>query len=369
MILHLVHDDKITNRIITHFEKALPNQNLFLICVPRQPYQYVKMTKHCISYQDFITQEKLIDFSQVIVHSLNLRKRYILNHYIPKDIPVYWIIWKNYLYNQLLAPKGFILYDKDNPFTKGSWITRKLKPYKKWQAEREQKAMTIFIEKRVNFLLSDTTENDVDQLIKLLPSLANIPSFPFFYYTLDELLDQTQQNTIINGSNILLGCSCSPTNNHTYAMKTLSKLDLGNRKVFVPLSYSIDKSYLKKVMTKGKQEFKKNFNPLTEFLPLNEYNQLLQSVNVAIYGNFIPEAFKSICVSLYLGAKVFLPKQNPLHQWAKSCNIKLFNLEELTQYELDTPLSEKIRLQHRTILSEQYSLKRLLELIQNTWKS
>ena len=45
-------------------------------------------------------------------------------------------------------------------------------------------------------------------------------------------------NSEVCGNSIMIGNSASGTNNHEYVMRILSKLDIGSRRVIVPLSYS-----------------------------------------------------------------------------------------------------------------------------------
>ena len=55
-------------------------------------------------------------------------------------------------------------------------------------------------------------------------------------------------NSEVCGNSIMIGNSASGTNNHEYVMRILSKLDIGSRRVIVPLSYSGKKGYVDHVL-------------------------------------------------------------------------------------------------------------------------
>ncbi len=185
----------------------------------------------------------------------------------------------------------------------------------------------------------------------------------FFYYPIESILGTEMMNKWVEGNNIQIGNSASTTNNHEYAMRYLAKLELNDRKVVVPLSYSGTAEYRNSVKKAGTTSFGNNFIPLENFLPLEEYNRLMTSFGVAIYGNWRQEAIGNILISLYLGAKVFLPKVNPVSEWAKRHNLIVFELETISQEAIDTPLDEASRKHNREILLELYSLNRLKSLI------
>ena len=117
MILHLVHDEKIINRTIAIFEEVNPHQNIFVVFT-RHQLKYVNKQDNVILFKDFEKKYSSKDFSSVIVHFLNSRKIRFINKYIDKKLPIYWIIWGNDLYNKLLYPKGFELYDTQSSYYK-----------------------------------------------------------------------------------------------------------------------------------------------------------------------------------------------------------------------------------------------------------
>ena len=369
MILHLVNDEKIINRTVRLFESAAPGKHLFVVFSSHKKFKHVSSAASVINKTDFFKYKDQHCFSAIVIHLLNTRKISFIKKHRLNHIPVYWIIWGADLYNKLLEPKGFEMYYRDNTYSSPSHILKLfISPLKKLQTKLRVNQTMAFVRKRINYLVTDTTENDYEKFVQYYPEVKKIPWRDFFYYPIDEILGESLLNAQVTGENILLGNSGSLTNNHKYAYQYLYKLKLGNRKVIVPLSYSGNKKYKKEIMTRGKDLFGENFCPLIDFLPLPQYNELMTSAAVAIYANWRQEAIGNIIIALYLGAKVFIAGRNPVFAWAKGHGLIVFELETITQQELDTPLTADEKVSNRHILSTLYNKKRFFSLVKNTFQ-
>ena len=91
------------------------------------------------------------------------------------------------------------------------------------------------------------------------------------------------------------------------------------------------------------------------------------SFSVAIYGNFRQEAVGNILISLYLGAKDFLPENNPVYFWAKKLNLIIFALESISQKDIEEKLDISSRNHNRNIILNLYNTKRLKSLIEENF--
>lgn len=362
MILHLVHDEKIINRTIGIFESVAPNKNIFVVFT-RHQLKHVKPQKNVIFFEDFNKSYDVEKFSSVIIHFLNSRKIKFVKKYIPKKLPVFWIIWGNDLYNKLLYPKGFELYDKQSSYCQNNKKIFIKNLFNKFIGVFKTIKIEKFISEYINYIAIDITETDYKMLLKYYPKFKSIQCKEFFYYPIEAILGENFMQKRIEGNNIQIGNSASITNNHEYAMRFLSKLKIENRNVFVPLSYSGTKEYKNSVKLKGVEYFGDKFKALDDFLPLKEYNKLMLSFGFAIYGNFRQEAIGNILVSLYLGTKVFLPKDTPVYLWAKKHNLIVFELETISQEEINEFLDENSRTNNRNIILKIYNLERLKSLI------
>lgn len=399
MILHLANDEKIIGRTMEIFEEVYPFGNLWVITnrsckkdlsiiqpTPKTEHlllgrkEFLKDIKGNISAVMERCGESLglpnnlpengLSGSRVniLIHLLNPRKINIVRQ-MQKALPatcnvkIYWIIWGLDLYNKLLAPAGFEMFTSDNVYS--GLFDKSFGAFNRIGAAKEAKSTVKFIEKSVDYIVTDTTESDYSQLVKYYPQLAAKPWKDFFYYPIDTILGELYYRPLPNGSckeTVMVGNSASRTNNHKYLLALLSQFDLRGKKVVVPLSYSGRARYVNEVVAYGKKEVE-GFVPLMKFMPLDEYNRLQSSTAVALFGNLRQEAIGNIMIALYMGAKVFLFESNPVYEWAATHNLKVYPMSALSQVELDTLLPAEDAEHNRSVLRELYSKRRMMQLI------
>ncbi len=400
MILHLANDEKIIGRTIEIFEEVYPFGNLWVITnrsckKDLSTIQPTPKTEHLLlGHKEFLKDIKgnisavvercgestgLSENSlpgnglsgsrvNILIHLLNPRKINIVRQ-IQKALPatcnvkIYWIIWGLDLYNKLLAPAGFEMFTSDNVYS--GLFDKSFGAFNRIGAAKEAKSTVKFIEKSVDYIVTDTTESDYSQLVKYYPQLAAKPWKDFFYYPIDTILGELYYRPLPDNSckeTVMVGNSASRTNNHKYLLALLSQFDLRGKKVVVPLSYSGRARYVNEVVAYGKKEVE-GFVPLMKFMPLDEYNRLQSSTAVALFGNLRQEAIGNIMIALYMGAKVFLFESNPVYEWAATHNLKVYPMSALSQVELDTLLPAEDAEHNRSVLRELYSKRRMMQLI------
>ncbi|MFA6813675.1 MAG: hypothetical protein WCR45_11430, partial [Bacteroidaceae bacterium] len=221
MKIHLVHDEKIINRAIFLFESAFPGNNLFLVFTHKKVLKHITERDNVMLYNKF-DYSNLGENDSIIIHNLNRRKMKFVEKHVPTNVPVYWIIWGVDLYNKLLAPKGMKIMAHHNSYLEKGNLWRKIyAPFRKMQEISNAKRTVSFVQRRVNYLVTDTTDNDYKIFTEYYPSMKNKPHKDFSYYPIDEILDDELLHAEINDNNIQIGNSCSYTNNHEYAMEIL----------------------------------------------------------------------------------------------------------------------------------------------------
>lgn len=142
-----------------------------------------------------------------------------------------------------------------------------------------------------------------------------------------------QGGLVTGGSNILVGNSASPTNNHIDVFHMLAKHDLGSRKVIVPLSYG-DPAYRKKLMALGKKVLGESFVPLVDFLSFDKYRALVASCNIVIMNHYRQQALGNIGAALYQGGHLYLDTVNPVYKFFKEKGAYVRTIQELTSDSL-----------------------------------
>ena len=164
-------------------------------------------------------------------------------------------------------------------------------------------------------------------------------------------------DAVVDGSNVLIGNSCTIECNHLDGFSALRSFELGKANVVVPLSYG--KPWLKNLLLReGRRRFGEHFYPLTDFLPRDEYNRIIKSCAVAIMPHYRPQAFGNILTALWLGTRVYMSKRSPLFCFFKRIGAVVFSLEDDFKKPRPfalSPLSDTDREQNRRIISSIYS--------------
>lgn len=154
----------------------------------------------------------------------------------------------------------------------------------------------------------------------------------------------------IRGSNILVGNSASFENNHLDMFEIISRHDVAGRKIIVPLSYG-DNAYRDLVFKHGERLFGSAFHPLVDYLPLEEYVNLIASCGIVIMGHKRQAALGNIGSALYHGARVYLDPTSTTYKFLTERGAKLFELQDLSNGMLpDSILPDNFVSKNRQVL-------------------
>ena len=325
MILHLISDDKFADYAINQFTD-LGNSSEFVVLTEDQDLKLksIKNTKAVtviyINSQDYIQFCKTINqYNAVILHGLFSPLQVNIFPFLSEKVKVAWVFWGAEIYGRndikliFLSFKSKIIYysRKTKKLLKGTL----LKP-EHYFADKS-------IYKRINYCLTDVHE-DFEFVKKYTHS--SMKELWYNYYSIEETVGSLA-NQKVNAGNILVGNSCNLENNYPDAFSALSRFDLSDRKIIVPLSYG--QPWLKKIILKrGEAFFKKSFLPLTDFLERDVYNIYLLSCSTVVMNHYRPQAMGNILTSLWLGAKVYMSKRSLLFAFFQRIDIHLFSVED-----------------------------------------
>ena len=366
MILHLFNDEKVVNRCIETFEKVFPGGNVF-ICFVNGSTKLVKQYPNVYFYagNDSFDSTILDGVSKVIIHFLDSRKIKFVKEYIPENIPCTWMVWGGDLYNAILVNMGLPVYYQPR-FLGKTYLKLLLYNilFRLGIYVGDYKLYLDFIKQRITSFASSA---DYNLMQKYIGEYMNGPQITgFSYYPIDVMLGDLK-NSHVNGRLILVGNSGGFTNNHAYAFKFLSRLDISDREVLTPMGYGGTVKYRKYVEKCGKKIWGESYQALMTFIPLDEYNRLMTSAEICIYPSWRQEAYGNIVVALYLGAKVFLSEKSSLVEFFRKKGIVVNILEELTQEDLDLPLSTEVKESNRKIIYGMLNEQSILEAVRRNW--
>ncbi|CAK8711711.1 hypothetical protein GCAAIG_01010 [Candidatus Electronema halotolerans] len=312
MLAHIIVDDKFIDSGLNQFEIAAPNQNIPIFIGKKCDLNYVRnkdvLFMDNAQIQKFVRSDKC---SAIIFHSLPNIFLPIIK-YAPNHIKKIWLGWGYDYYNRLLSsafPDGFYLDG-----TKSLMVKKIIQRF----AHRTKLSIKNLL-KNDNNLLSqiDYFIPVIDLEYKLVAELN--PWFKAKYICWnygsaeENLLSDNKYDDI--GDDILVGNSASATNNHLDTFILLkNNFDIENRKIIVPLSYG-DTWYRDQIIKNGRRMFGDKFVPIVNFLPKNEYIDLLNRCGYVFMNHLRQQALGNICIMMLKGARIYLNSVNPLYRW------------------------------------------------------
>lgn len=344
MILHLAQDEKFIDMGFMMFEEVAPGQNECMVLTWSIPLKYIKSIPYTainLREVDFkMLAKELEGYDFIVVHSLDQNIQKVLQ-YASKKLTIVWIGF-GYDYYDLIVEKRTDLHD---PLT--ARLFEQYHPSTPVQVPFYENdkyfpgRLLNKIKRRISGIKTkkEIIEN-IDFFAPVLNSEYNMVKNSFGKHFSPKYIDwsygsfeddlKTYGNLKISSNGILIGNSASYENNHLETMELLTKFDMSDRKIIAPLSYGGGgKNYRGAIVNKGREVFGVNFFPFIDFVPLNEYANIISSCSVVIMNHIRQQAFGNIYIMMYLGATVFLKKKNPIYSFLKENGAVIFSIEEL----------------------------------------
>ncbi len=368
-IANIVKDEKFIDNLFDSM--ALLNdkwENDYIFIANKEPklYKYIKNADRII----FVKSDSIIDYlddkkyDAVFLHSLPSFPIESIPK-INKRIKVFWFAWGWDIY-QLPKSKPFIRLDLIKKETQ-----KELDKLNNPIVTQKRKSLKDYL-RPIKYIFCDSPTNKVVKqyynAVKRVDYFSGILEYEFdlmksvkgfkakrvsFNYSSLHKLENSGVAELYNGHNILIGNSAASTNNHLDIIPFLKKLYLGERKIILPLSYPNTKDYIEDISNAYTKEFGNNTMVLKEFMPLQEYSNIVQSCSVAIFFMERQQALGNINLALKNGCKVFLSETNPVYNFYKNLGLKIFSVQrDLVQKEIDSPLSNEDIENNRKILTQ-----------------
>ena len=366
MILHIAEDEKFIDVAYNMFEKASPNNNKFIIISKLKKNLYIRtspvstISTFKLYSNKFLKSLKKYEF--IVLHRLNPVKMLLVLRASP-EIKFVWIGWGKDYYN----------------FIKNELFMEKTKALQQKINSKKQISIKNILRKLYYRKINDVEKvfNKIDYFAPVLEPEYNLLSIKFktfhpsyLAWNYGSLEDLLKGNRIpeINGHNILLGNSASFENNHLEMIDSLKQLDLNNRKIITPLSYG-EMNYANAVIDYAQKKLGENFQPLLEFMPLDKYNKIISTCSIVIMNHLRQQGFGNIVTMMYLGAKVFLNKENPIYDFYKNKGAIIFTTDEINNKNISNKLTLDQINKNRAILTANLSSNVMLKKTKNLIKT
>lgn len=335
-ILHCVLDDKFIDSMIEVMDTFRDYSINDFVCLSQgdeNAFTYIKKESRvkfieCDDFNDYLT---LGCYDVVFIHSLfALQPKLIAK--IPKKIKVVWIAWGYDLYEPIFYNRPLIRVNQlYHPFTRIVKNAVYLLNIKKVISD-------IFLRIRHPSLYD--VWGRIDYFSGIIPieygMIVNNPKNSFFrakkvefnYFSLNSTCDEDHINSpYVDGDNIQIGNSGDPTNNHLDIMRTLRKLKLRGKKVYIPMSYGGSKMYLNIVRTYGQYLWKDNFIPLIDFLPIDDFLKIISTSRYMLFYHERQQAMGNIYTGLWNGCMVFVSETSPIYGYLKDLGFYIFSIQ------------------------------------------
>ena len=206
---------------------------------------------------------------------------------------------------------------------KTSWVIRGADLYKRLNESKQ----TIFEKIVVGSFDRHITHIEGDSILanEYYKSNAKFYYSPMYLSNVVETTNFRISNLNDNNFTLLLGNSLSKNNNHLAVLKKLKSHDNQLNKIICPLSYGNDLAYRDEIIDFGVKLFGERFQPLTEFMPLDRYEKILETVDIALFDHWRQEAMGVTLCLLSLGKTVYMRSTSETFISLRNRGFKVFD--------------------------------------------
>lgn len=363
--LHIVEDSDYGNWYIQNCINCNnENTDNVFVCITDKlihtTYPHLKIIpENTIDYTSLVEKINSGFFKTIYINYLNYAKALLINQIKPESAKLIWIIWSEDLY--WLPKLGFKKYDRYSAgFVEKNKVKEKfnLKIYlgrlKLRLLHKETTATSVFYE-AINKI--DVCTTFIKEEVELIRKNLN-PHIQYIKFAFISAKNETEEQGFVEKKTILIGNSADPANNQYEIVEKLDKLNVRSE-IILPLSYGND--LYRKELRRDISSFNLHLTILDTLIPKQEYYQILNRVNSAIFAHNIQQAFGNIIALLFFGAKVFLKEKNPVYNELTSLGLKIFSIEQdLTLTNLTEQLSKEAHESNVKILEAELSQEKVL---------
>lgn len=390
MFLHLVHDDKFLDTAYSLFETVAPGENDFVTIGRQRPLRYIKSFQpRFVSLGEALSRRFLLslcDYEAVFVHWLGGETRVIIER-SPRDVRWVWFGWGGDYYHlinglgPLILPKTARLQEQlatSSPrFGRVAWwkeqmgwigaegwrlseFSARVQANRCYRRSGPGRRGEPGLLNRIS-VFAPVIYEDYELLSMDNPDFA--PGYGSWSYGVLEDMVGHLGEAKAGGPNILVGNSATCENNHLEAFQILKGTLRPEQRIICPLSYG-NAEYGRIVIERGRAFFGEQFVPLTGFMPIEEYVDILRSCSTAVMNHVRQQALGNIIIMLYLGAKLFLRSECPTFKFLKRLDLPAWDIASLTESAGgDPPPVEQTRQRLQAYFSRAAILKMTLRLI------
>ncbi len=338
MILHIIPDEKWTDLYIKKINKMFTNeQHIFLLFYKNTirycDESYIVGVSNVFKVEGHIIFNKRVKIyikksRKIILHSLFFPIEDIMFLSRIKNKHIVWFVW------------GGDLYD--------IYLDYKKAPFNIKYIVREHFRRHLIL----NLDVAIANDGDYNLLCSWYKTNAR-QIFAQYAYTLidSSSLSAYKHNNKIR---IMVGHSATKTCEHIKVFNRLKNYR-GEIEIVSPLSYGEDKNYKEYVIETGRELFGDDFYPITDYMDYEEYNNMLNSIDIGIFANNRQQGNGNIVSMLFLGKKIYISPENNLYHLYKNLGAKLYVYPNEIDEMFLSPLNEDDMKKNMKLIINQFS--------------
>ncbi len=358
--LHCCVDDKFIKGAISLFETDDRVENTYTIVTDKKEFKYLDT-----NFIKPVTPDSFLDFCSnydvVVLHNLSSLPLEIISR-IPRKIKVVCFSWGSDIYSPFNPIIPMDLYEKKTKHildVTGFFSLKKFLAFVKYKTYKKRIRERAL--QRIDFY-SGVFPYEYDLIAKNVRGFVAKP-LDFYYGSTNFFIPEIPDQRVSEKDNVIIGNSGDSNNNHLDIIDYLEHIEFPQDcKIIMPMSYGGSKKYVTSVIKDWSNSFKSIFTPVLDYLPLDDYLELISNCRTAIYYQNRQSASDNVFMQLMFGARVFMSNKNAMFHYLKDQGYHIFSLQDDVDLLLK-PLSEKEVFENRLLLSNQYSTSRLIDRI------
>lgn len=364
-ILHCVKDEKFIDGMVRIYEHDKRHQNRFVNFTNAlfEGFNYIKCENvEVLPLSVFL--ETCLEFDIVILHDFNSIPKKIIPQ-IPSKCKVIWYGWGYDIYTGYPPIVNIMLYNNETKtFIKKESYKAKIK--KHIIKTKEVFYNWLYKEKslaRIDYF-SGVFPYEYD-LVKKSHKCFKAKQLDFYYGDVNFFIKNKYDRIIERKKmNVIVGNSADISNNHHDALTYLAKMKLPDgARIIIPLSYSGYPRYVNWISDYANKLFPNQVETLQQFLPFNQYHNLISKCRIAIFFHERQQASDNIFMQIMYGAKVYMSETSLAFHYLKSLGLSVFSLQKDWKTMTEDITDEDI-LKNRRILSELYSADSIIKRVE-----
>lgn len=329
IILHIFPDEKFFDNVSDFFDSIDGIRNIYIYYGPKgYKFKRIKKVDKIKFFDDISQYQNYISTTNADIVYLHSMRNLSLFKYFRPDIKIIWWSWGYDIYNSHSPlSKPLVEIELYKPITKQLIAnSTTLTPYK-WFKYR---LLKFIVDRKLRKAIAR-----VDYYTPVLPieyelMLKNkiFKAKPFRidfgpgYCNFDNLYYRQETG------NILIGNSFTPTNNHLDIFHLIRTIDIGQRKLIIPVNYGTGYN-MSVAQLKSLSGLKAESTIwLEDFLPLKEYESINRSVTHAIFGHVRQQAVGNHRMCIVSGVKMFFFKDSINYRYYKEKGFHVYSIED-----------------------------------------